>query len=149
MENLQDLLNKFSTNPDFITDQKVFLTSKRKKIYQFDRQGNFMCEYKSINEASKQTGIERHIILGALNTNKQHFSGGYFWSVNKNEVFDTQLKYQHNVGYLVYNSQGTLMGKFKTQDEIRKTYDLNKGSVSLVLGGKRPHTKGLVIKYEK
>ena len=148
MENLQDIINKFNTNPDFNTNKNLNLIGRRKKVYQFDRNGKFLEEYKSICDAHKKTGIIKQDIMGALK-GRTKFSQGYFWSENRNETFDIFGNYQHNRGYLVYDVKGLFIDKFETQEQIREKYNLNSGSVSLVLKGKRPHTKGFVIKYEK
>ena len=77
------------------------------------------------------------------------FSQGYFWSTNLNEKFDINCNFKSSLGYVVYDTKGVLVDKFQTQQQIREKLNLNCGSVSLVLTGKRPHTKGFVIKYEK
>ena len=148
MENLQDIINKFNTNPDFNTNKNLNLIGRRKKVYQFDRQGNFMYEYKSIMDACKKTSLIKQDIIGALK-GKSKFSQGYFWSTNPNEKFEINCNYKSSLNYVVYDTTGVLIDKFQTQKQIKEKLNLNSGSVSLVLTGKRPHTKGFIIKYEK
>ena len=146
--NLQDIINSFNNNPDFKTDNSVDKTRKRKKVYQFNDKGVFLCEYKSIYEACKKTGLVKQYIFGAIKS-KRKFSQGYFWSTNLNEKFDINCNFKSSLGYVVYDTKGVLVDKFQTQQQIREKLNLNCGSVSLVLTGKRPHTKGFVSKYEK
>jgi hypothetical protein len=146
--NLQDIINNFNNNPDFKTNKSVEFSRRKKKVYQFNDKGVFICEYKSINDACKKTGLIKQDIIGAIK-GKTKFSRGYFWSENIDEVFNINCVGRHGRGYLVYDVNGILLNKFQTQQQIRETYNLNSGSVSLVLSGKRPHTKGFVIKYEK
>jgi hypothetical protein len=146
--NLQDIINNFNNNPDFKTKKSVEFSRRKKKVYQFNDKGVFLCEYKSINDACKETGLVKQDIMGALK-GRTKFSRGYFWSDKRDDSFDIDCKFKHGKTYLVYDINGVLLNKFQTQEQIRKTYNLNSGSVSLVLTGKRPHTKGFVIKYEK
>lgn len=146
--NLQDILNNFNKNPDFKTEKSVMITSRKKKVYQFNQSGFLLNEYNSINDASKKTGIIKQDIIGALK-GKSKFSQGFFWSDRIDDTFDYECVWMRGRGYLVYDLNNILIGKFNTQEDIRKTFNLNSGSVSLVLRGKRPHTKGFVIRYEK
>jgi hypothetical protein len=148
MATLQDILNNFTNNSEFKTDNSVEKASRRKKVYQFNSEGIFLCEYKSILIASKETGILKQNIMDALK-GKTKFSQGYFWSTNRYEKFDVNCNYKSSLSYVVYDTTGALVDKFQTQQQIREKLNLNSGSVSLVLKGKRPHTKGFVIKYEK
>lgn len=52
---------------------------KEIKVYQFDKLGNFIKEYKSITDASKQTNTDRVGIHKCINK-KQATAGGYIWS---------------------------------------------------------------------
>lgn len=56
--------------------------SKSKKVYQFDKNSNFISEYKSIDEASKYCGINRCCISDACN-GRQKSAGGFIWSFTK------------------------------------------------------------------
>lgn len=146
MENLQHIINNFNSNPDF--NKNLHIVSRRKKVFKFNKDGEFLEEYKSICDACKKTGIRKQDIIGAVK-GRSKFSNGFFWSHDKNGTFDIDGPYQRERGYLVYDLSGQLIGKFETQEQIRVKFNLNKGSISLVLQGKRPHTKGFVIKYEK
>ena len=150
MENIQDILNNFNNNPDFKDIKSLQYASRRKKVYQFDSKGNLLCEHKSIIHACKKIGISKHDIVGALK-GKRKFSQGYFWSRNLDETFDLNFRNldKGSLNYAVYDSTGVLVDKFQSQKQISEKLNLNSGSVSLVLTGKRPHTKGFVIKYEK
>jgi len=146
--NLQDIINNFNNNPDFKDKYSVDKARRRRKVYQFDRDGKLVSEYKSLTDASKSTGVLDELITGALKS-KTKFSQGYFWSTNPDEKFNINCGYKSSLGYLVFDTKGILIDKFQTQQQIREKFNLNSGSVSLVLSGKRPHTKGFIIKYEK
>mgnify|MGYP003110702094 CR=1 FL=1 len=48
-------------------------------VYQYTKEGAFIAEYKSINGASKATGIERANISRCI-SGKRNYAGGYTWS---------------------------------------------------------------------
>lgn len=53
----------------------------RKSVVQCDKQGNFICEYISIGEASAATGIARTTISRCCNHEPHHKSaGGFIWT---------------------------------------------------------------------
>lgn len=58
-------------------------------VLQYDKNGNFIKEYKSVNFAQKQTGINRPNIC-AVCKNKRKFAGGFIW------------KYKNNIGKSKY-----------------------------------------------
>ncbi len=65
-----------SYQPKIVVENK----DRRKKVYQYDFEGNFIKEWESMSQAEKETKI-RHIscvCLGRLN-----FSGGYQWRYEK------------------------------------------------------------------
>lgn len=146
--NLQDIINNFNENPNFKTKHSVEMSRRKRKVYQYDIEGKLVAEYDSILEACKKTGLIKQNIMDAFKS-KSRFSHGYFWSNSKNDTFDLNKEGAHGRGYLVYDMNGNLLGRYDTQKQIRETYNLNAGSVSLVLTGKRPHTKNFIIKYEK
>lgn len=62
------------------TIKNVVSIEKRKKVFQYDMDGNFIQEYESQSCASRMTGIKHisGVCLGKLN-----FSGGYQWRYEK------------------------------------------------------------------
>jgi hypothetical protein len=67
-----------SYNPSIKTES----IEKRKKVYQYDLDGNYINEYKSQSEATRLTKIG-HISCACLG--KINFSGGYQWRYEKLE----------------------------------------------------------------
>lgn len=59
---------------------KPEVPSRKKKVYQYDLEGNFIAEYESMTDATKQTKINHIscVCLGKLN-----FSGGFQWKYDK------------------------------------------------------------------
>ena len=61
---------------------------KKKKIYQFDMKGNFIKEWSSINECSRDLGLNSHGIGLVLHNKCKHFKGFYFnfLKIDQNDV---------------------------------------------------------------
>lgn len=61
-----------------------------KKVYQYDLNGNYLAEYKNVNEASRQTGINNHGISSAALDRCEHnkSAGGFMWSYEKLDCLD-------------------------------------------------------------
>ena len=76
-------------------------------VYQFDKLGNFIQEYKSATEASRQTNTDKSGIFCCIN-GTQATAGGYIWSrdkvIHKTDVRIKQRKinvYDLNNNYLM------------------------------------------------
>lgn len=66
-----------------------YAESRYRGVLQFDKCGNYICEYKSIKEAGLITGISKSGIIGVCNgTNKT--AGGYIWRY-KDELQDETI----------------------------------------------------------
>ena len=54
---------------------------RKKKVYQYNVQGEFINEFESVSEASKQTGFNKSCIAKVCRGERKS-SGGYFWKFN-------------------------------------------------------------------
>lgn len=96
IRNKNIFLNSYwKTWTPFIPKPKEEWKDVGRKVYQYDLDGNFINEYKCVNEASRQTGINNHAISSnALKSNTYNKSaGGYQWSYEK---VDKMSKYINN-----------------------------------------------------
>ena len=76
------------------TDEQKMKTSK--SVIQYDLQGNFISEYFSINEASRQTGINNAHIGDCCNKIKNRKSaGGFLWAF-KGDTIPSLYKENYN-----------------------------------------------------
>lgn len=58
---------------------------KRKEIFQFSLNGEFVAKYKNTDDASQSSGIAKNLILLCCN-GKIKQSGGYIWSFNESTI---------------------------------------------------------------
>ena len=58
----------------------------RKKVYQFDVDGNFIASYNSVTEAMKATNISKNSISEVCNEKRNVYTaGGFIWSYTKDK----------------------------------------------------------------
>lgn len=84
---------------------------KETKVYQFDKLGNFIKEYKSITEASKQTNTDKSGIHACIR-GKQATAGGYIWSKD-NIIHDTSISIKQKM-IDMYNLDGDHVKRFNS-----------------------------------
>jgi len=70
-------------NKNKLLKKEIKIPTKEKKVYQYDLNGSFMKEYKSIREASKNVKIKHNTLCMCLNGYTKT-SGGYIWKYKKN-----------------------------------------------------------------
>lgn len=60
-------------------------------VYQFDMNGNFIREFKSLQEMERQTGIDHSVVARVCN-GKLNYTHGYTWAYKKNVADLEQFK---------------------------------------------------------
>lgn len=85
--------------------------SKQKRVYQYDKNGNFLKTFYSVTEASKTVGCNKANIAGAAQGNIKS-AGGYIWSYDKKEKID-----------VLPNKKGyTIIGKYTKNNKLVEIY---------------------------
>ena len=59
-------------------------SSKSKRIFQYSINGEYIAEYRSINEAERHTGVS-HQAIGKVARGKSKHAGGFIWSYEKRQ----------------------------------------------------------------
>ena len=72
---------RYTTDDTPVMPQRRF----RNKVLQYDMNGNFINEFSSLTEASKQTGVYRSTI-GLVCNNKAKTAGGFIWRFANNKL---------------------------------------------------------------
>ena len=72
------------SRPDYVKDKiRKSMSKKAKSVVQYDRYGNKICEYESMREAERQTGVRAGNISRCCVDNYlcevNHTAGGYIW----------------------------------------------------------------------
>jgi len=119
----------------------------RMNIYQYDLNGNFIKEWKSITKAANEfkldkTGIQ-HCCKGCLKTYKN-----YIWSykkLNKDEI-NKRLKNNVLVKINQCDNNGNILNTFNSITEAAKFVGCNPSAISMYLSGVRKNVKGYIWK---
>ena len=101
-----------------------------KTVYQYTKDGLFVKEYESLEEAGRQTSIYATSIRRALNDNSQS-AGGYMWFSTKQES-SPQYKRREHKKYkriLYYDKYGELKGVFGSLQEAERETGINRNNI--------------------
>jgi len=69
----------------FLSKEQIRLNAEKcmKKVYQYDKNNNFIKEYESIKQAAKENNINSTNISQALHNKKAQVSKGFIWKLDK------------------------------------------------------------------
>ena len=95
----------------------------KRKVYQFDLNGNFLRSFKSIQEAADTIKIDQANIVACLN-GRQHQSGGFYWNYEKKFEYNP---YEPEKKVCQY----TLSGKFIAMYDSLKEAKIAVGSTTI------------------
>jgi hypothetical protein len=122
---------------------------KRKIVYQYDLEGNFIAEFESITIAAKATKTNR-TQLRLVCEGKYKTANNFLWSYNKSKKLKPYVKVSHrNKKVLQYDLDGNLIKKWKNVTEANFKFTNKKTSTinQCVIGGTKT-AYGFIWKYE-
>ena len=127
-----------NSNPD------RYRTSKAVK--QYDLEGNFICEYKSLHEASRQTECSRssifHVCSGFLESTK----GYVFKCVTKDVLIHPSRRCPDKVDLI--DKRGNVIKTYESIRSASLTLEISYSSIYKILrGGKKETRNGYRFKY--
>lgn len=70
--------NKDKSHKDMKSGKLIQISNPQKPVLQYDKQGNFIAEFVSVNQASRETGVAQPNI-SAVCRNKLKFAGSFKW----------------------------------------------------------------------
>ena len=111
-----------------------------RSVCQYDTQGNFIAEYKSVKEASEITGINKTTISSCVARNNPaiKFAGGFIWRYEKvdklSEIPENKRKV---VSIAQYDLQGNLIHIFKSMSDASKETGITISAISNNCNGVR------------
>ncbi|RKS01456.1 NUMOD1 domain-containing DNA-binding protein [Flavobacterium sp. 102] len=76
--NVNHTLNGYLWSYDYVEPFIPGSDNRRKEVYQFDLDGNFLEKFNSVSKASEQTAISKSGIAKCCRGERNH-SGGYLW----------------------------------------------------------------------
>jgi group I intron endonuclease len=116
--------------------------TQRRKVYQYDLDGNFVAEYESIKDATEGIGADRDngLVKNAVGReNKQ--SGGYQWRYEKYERIAPYVREYKHCKVACYDLQGNLEMTFDSLYDAAEYFDCSRSAIEKNCGGKTVITR--------
>jgi len=114
-------------------------------IYQYDLDGNYITEWRSISKASRELGIHKHMIIQNLKNNQYKSAGGFMFSTNKRDKIEPIKK--NLVEVIQYDMDGNFIKKWDSMKEASDTLNINISGISLTCSGKYKYSGGFKWTY--
>lgn len=145
----------------------------KKKVYQFTLDGEFIAEYPSQKEASKQTGVAQSVIGQFLKErNRNHKEKGYIWSYERDNVPKTpprkiyELKRDHPTEEVLekihaeslpngpaevtqYDYEGNVIARYATLGDAGRMNGFDTAAISNCCRRKRDTAYGYIWAYTR
>lgn len=120
----------------------------RKKVYQFNLQGELINQFDSCSEAAQALNISTSNIMHAAQENEKvtRTAGGYFWRYTPECIFnpDKRTKPIH-----VYNIEGYYIKTFNTFKECAESLDISVDIINRIHRGLSASSKGFRFSLKK
>ena len=133
-------------------NRRQFKTYTIQEIDQYDLEGNYLKTYKSMGEASRQTGIQKNSIWLVVN-NKEHAytAGGFLWARKGEKVRLPTSKKVANKNYnpiLQFDLQGNFLKEYSCGADAAKELGIRSSDIYRVCKGERKSSHGYIWKYK-
>lgn len=116
--------------------------AKYKKVYQWDKNGNFINEYNSLKEASEKTNTSYKALSQAIN--KEGSSNGYFWTLTKEKPKNISIQNTKRVAQ--YDLQNNLIKIYNSRKEAAEATGADASSIGKCCKGNVKTVKGYIWK---
>ena len=111
-----------------------------KKIYQYDIDVNFICEYKSLTDAINKTGIDIQI------SNKS--SGGFIWKYEKSERVEKYTTNKKINPVIQLDLNGNFIAEYESMQKAAKLTNSNANGIYYSCIGKYKHSNNFIWKFK-
>ena len=118
-------------------------------VIQYDLEGNFIKEHKSVRFAAKDTNTNPRSISNVIHGWAKQ-AGGYIWRLKEgNSLGEVQSYVNYNKSaILCYNMNGDFIREYKSMIDAEKDLNICYQSISDCCRGKRKSVKGFIFKYK-
>lgn len=114
---------------------------KNKIVYQYDLGGNFIKEYKSVREASRQLSISHANITRCCNQIVKHASG-FIFSYKKENPDPIKKPNAVKLPVIEIDSSGNNLNEWKSIMDCSRDTGIDHGNLSRICNGKKKSIKG-------
>lgn len=119
-------------------------------VVQFDVKGQKIAEYKSIKEASKNTGI-RHSDISTACVGRQQTTGGFVWRYKEDErnVNSNSFKLQYKTNKVVqFDLDGKKIREYGSPKEAAEDNGIKVGNIRVACSKKIESSGGFIWRYK-
>lgn len=156
IEKIKEARAKQVFTEEYYKNLRESMKKFRKKVAQYDFDGNLVNIYDSITIASEKTGINDSSISSVCH-NKRQSAGGYYWRfVNNNEIINSKIDLQINIraieeskpkSVIQYDKNGNVVAKYNSIREASKLTGIVLSSIVETCKGKRRTAGGYIWRY--
>lgn len=101
-----------------------------KTVYQFDICGKFIRMYDSINDAQRQTSVDRNTI-GLACKGKRYSAGGFLWSYNMDDKISYKVPVHTNAKKILqFDKKGVFIKEWESLAAVCKVYGSTPSNLS-------------------
>lgn len=132
-----------------LSEARIGTFKKGTKIYQYNKSGNFIKEWRSIAEAERSFNVKDSSICKCVN-NKSNSSHGFYWSKVKYDNFTNPVK-RNVIPIYQYDLDGNFIKEWNSIKEASTFYSVTNGAIEAVLLEKTLSSAGFIWKryYKK
>lgn len=118
------------------------------KVYQYDKDGNFISEYRNMNKAAKAVGLKGTAsILQAIK--KNGLAKGYQWRREYIEKIPKYTKKKNTLKVLQYDKEGNFIKIHNSIEEASRSVNCNRSLIEQCCEGHCKTGKGFIWRYYK
>lgn len=116
------------------------------RVYQYDKNGNFVAQYRNMNKAAKAVGLKgTGSILRAIR--KESLASGYQWRREYSEKIPKYVKNKNTLKVLQYDKDGNFVRIYDTIEDASRETSCSRSLIELCSEGRCKTGKGFIWKY--
>jgi hypothetical protein len=120
--------------------------SMGRKVYQYDLNGTFLKEYRSVRTAAKELNLNHANISRCCNGVSKH-AGGYIFRYEKIEVDKVENPNAVKKMVIEIDKNGVEIGRWSSIMECSRSTGMDNGNISRVCNGVSNSTRGRFFKF--
>jgi len=131
---------------DKMSKSRIGLRKNGTKVYQYDLDGNFVKEWKSIAIAEDTLNFKGGI--SKCICDKNHTCGNFYWSKHFRETFINPIDEKNYINIYQYDLNGNFVKQWKSTKEAAEFYNRTPDAINKALNGVTVSSCGFLWDYE-
>lgn len=117
---------------------------KKKKLYQYDKNGVFLREWESLKAAAEELNTKTAILSNACS--RKNKSCGFYWSIQKLDHFEIRLDWRLKECHQ-YTSDGKYFTSYVSIKEASEKTGINRNSIKACMYGTQISAGGFIFSF--